>query len=52
MGKPEPPNREQTKVLRKAACAAARELIRADSHGNLEIHRSLAPWSLVLVKQH
>lgn len=51
MGKPEPPNREQTELLRKAAWGTAREIVRANSQGELKIHRSIAAWSLVFVKQ-
>ncbi len=51
MGKPEPPNREQTRLLREAAWATQREVVRADGAGNLDLHRAIAPWSLVLMKQ-
>ena len=51
MGKPEPPNVEQTKALREAAWATKKEVVRADSAGNLDLQRSIDPWSLVLVKQ-
>ncbi len=51
MGKPEPPNREQAQALRDAAWATKKEVFRADASGNLEFHRSLEPWSLVLIRQ-
>jgi hypothetical protein len=51
MGQPEPPNLGQTKVLQNAAWATAKEIVRADKDGNLDIHRPIALWSLVLVKQ-
>jgi xylan 1,4-beta-xylosidase len=51
MGKPEPPNLEQTRLLREAAWATEKEAVRADGAGNLDLHRVIAPWSLVLVKQ-
>ena len=51
MGKPEPPNRAQTEVLREAAWATKKEVVRADEAGNLDLHRPIAAWSLVLVKQ-
>lgn len=51
MGRPEPPNRDQTAVLRKAAWATAKEIVHADQSGSLAIHRPIAAWSLVLVKQ-
>jgi xylan 1,4-beta-xylosidase len=51
MGKPEPPTREQTKLLREAAWATAKEVVCADGAGNLNLHRAIAPWSLVLIQQ-
>lgn len=52
MGKPEPPTREQAESLRMAAWATQKETVHADKAGNLEIHRPIAAWSLVLVKQN
>jgi xylan 1,4-beta-xylosidase len=51
MGQPEPPNPAQTEALRNAAWATAKEIVRADKDGNLDLHRPIAAWSLVLVKQ-
>ena len=51
MGKPEPPNTEQTRALREAAWATKKEVLRADAAGNLDLKRSIEPWSLMLVKQ-
>jgi xylan 1,4-beta-xylosidase len=51
MGRPEPPNPAQTKALREAAWATEKEIVRADGSGALDVHRKIAPWSLVLVKQ-
>lgn len=51
MGKPEPPTRAQTESLRTASWATAKELIQADAHGNLVLHRSIAPWDLLLLQQ-
>jgi len=51
MGKPEPPTREQAEALRKAAWDTQRELVCADKAGHLNLKRSIAPWSLVLVRQ-
>jgi xylan 1,4-beta-xylosidase len=51
MGRPEPPTREQTKALREAAWATQKEIVRADASGSLDLHRTLAPWSLVLIRQ-
>lgn len=51
MGKPEPPTREQAEVLRAAARATQREIVRADGEGRLDLKRAIAAWSLVLVRQ-
>jgi xylan 1,4-beta-xylosidase len=51
MGKPEPPSREQTRLLRETAWATQKEVIRADDAGALDLHRTIATWSLVLIKQ-
>jgi xylan 1,4-beta-xylosidase len=51
MGRPEPPTREQTEVLRKLAWATRKELVRADANGDLAIQRSLAAWTVVLIQQ-
>jgi xylan 1,4-beta-xylosidase len=51
MGKPEPPTREQTRLLREAAWATQKEIVRVDDSGTLVLHRPLAAWSLVLIKQ-
>jgi len=51
MGMPEPPNTQQTKALSEAAWDTKKEIIRSDAAGNLDLHRTIAPWSLVLVKQ-
>lgn len=51
MGKPEPPTREQTAVLRKAAEAVNKETLHADGSGHFMLERSIEPWSLVLIQQ-
>lgn len=51
MGKPEPPTREQIKVLKKAANGLDIEIVVADEQGNLNINREMSPWSLVLIEQ-
>ncbi len=51
MDKPEPPTREQIKVLKKAAEGLGTEIINADEKGNLNINREISPWSLVLIEQ-
>lgn len=51
MGKPEPPTREQIKVMKKAANALKTEVVSADKDGNLIIKHEITPWSLVLIEQ-
>ncbi|HTB97302.1 MAG TPA: hypothetical protein VK716_09865 [Terracidiphilus sp.] len=51
MGKPEPPDREQTQALREAARNTKKEMVHANEVGSLNLERSIAPWSLVLVKE-
>jgi xylan 1,4-beta-xylosidase len=51
MGRPEPPTPSQTKTLQDAAWATQKEIVRADAAGKLSVHRPIAPWSLVLLKQ-
>lgn len=51
MGKPEPPTREQIKVMKKYAESLKTELVSVNDKGELNIKRELSPWSLVLIKQ-
>lgn len=51
MGKPEPPTREQVKVMKKAANDLKTEIITADNNGNLKFSHKITPWSLVLIEQ-
>jgi len=51
MDKPEPPLREQTEALRKAASATEKEVVHANGDGVLEVKKMVAPWSLVLITQ-
>ena len=51
MGKPEPPNIDQTKLLRQEAWATEKQIVRADSQGRLHIQTSLPPWALMLIRQ-
>jgi len=51
MGKPEPPNREQTALLRKLAWNTEKNIVQADAAGSLHIQIKLTPWSIVLIKQ-
>lgn len=51
MGRPEPPTREQTELLRKLSWGTKKELVRAGADGRLEIRRSLPAWAVVLVRE-
>jgi xylan 1,4-beta-xylosidase len=51
MGKPEPPNREQTELLRKLAWDTKKEIVRADAAGRLHLELKMPAWSLMLIKQ-
>ena len=51
MGKPEPPTREQIKVMKQYAENLKTEILTADEKGMLKIDRVLSPWSLVLIEQ-
>ncbi|MDV7139115.1 hypothetical protein R3X28_09520 [Maribacter sp. TH_r10] len=51
MGKPEPPTREQIKVMKDYANTMKTEFLFADAKGELVIEHEIAPWSLVLIEQ-
>ncbi|AWW32781.1 glycoside hydrolase [Echinicola strongylocentroti] len=51
MGKPEPPTREQIKVMKNYAENLDTDLVSADENGEVSFQRTLAPWSLVLIEQ-
>lgn len=51
MGKPEPPTREEIKVMKEYANTMLTEYVSADKNGELIINRSITPWSLVLINQ-
>jgi xylan 1,4-beta-xylosidase len=51
MGKPEPPNERQTKLLREESWNTRKEIVRADTQGNLHIQTSLPPWALMSIRQ-
>ncbi len=51
MGRPEPPNREETRLLKEAAWATAKSTLKADAEGNLKIEQELPPWAVMLVDQ-
>ncbi|QWX85675.1 glycoside hydrolase [Cellulophaga sp. HaHaR_3_176] len=51
MGKPEPPTREEIKVMKTYANTMKTEILMADENGKLAINHVITPWSLVLIKQ-
>jgi xylan 1,4-beta-xylosidase len=51
MGRPEPPNREQTAVLRQLAWNTEKQVVRADKEGKLNLSMNLPKWSIVSIKQ-
>jgi Beta-xylosidase len=51
IGRPEPPTREQAAELARLSRATKKEEIFADADGVLRVERSVAPWSLVLIRQ-
>jgi xylan 1,4-beta-xylosidase len=51
MGKPEPPTREQIKVMKDFANSLKTEIVSADDKGNLSIEHELTPWSVMLIEQ-
>ncbi|GAA3650027.1 GH39 family glycosyl hydrolase [Flavivirga jejuensis] len=51
MGKPEPPTREEIKVMKAYANTMKTVYVKADKKGELVINREITPWSLVLIKQ-
>jgi len=51
MGKPEPPTREEIKVMKAYADAMKTEFVKADEKGDLSIKHEITPWSLVLIEQ-
>jgi xylan 1,4-beta-xylosidase len=51
MGKPEPPTREEIKVMKAYANSMKTEYVTVDDKGVLAIKHEITPWSLVLIKQ-
>ncbi len=51
MGKPHSPNREQTRALRQAGWATAKETMRVAADGTLRVSRTLTPWACLLIKE-
>ncbi len=51
MGKPEPPTREQVKMMKDYAENLRTITLVADENGSLTIDHELTPWSVVLIEQ-
>ncbi|GJM34970.1 MAG: beta-xylosidase [Saprospiraceae bacterium] len=51
MGKPEPPTREQVKLMKQVADNLKTSTAIAGEDGKLHLQRELSPWSLVLIEQ-
>ncbi|WP_321373345.1 hypothetical protein [uncultured Draconibacterium sp.] len=51
MGKPEPPTREQIKVMKAYAENLKTEIVTVGEDGILDIDQTLTPWSVVLIQQ-
>jgi xylan 1,4-beta-xylosidase len=51
MGRPEPPTREETAILRQSAWATGNEVVHVDASGTLEIARELPAWTVLLIQQ-
>ncbi len=51
MGKPEPPTREQVKVMKDYAENLRTEFVVVDKKGNCTISQELTAWSVVLIEQ-
>lgn len=51
MGRPEPPNKKQVETLRDQAWATRKQIVRADSEGNLHIEINLSAWALMCIRQ-
>jgi len=51
MGKPEPPTREQIKVMKNVAEDLLVSTVSVNSKGELHIQKELAPWTVVLIEQ-
>ncbi len=48
---PETPSREQTELLKRVAMETKKEIICADTGGNLNLQREIKPWTVISVRQ-
>lgn len=51
MGSPEPPTREQTRLLRETAMAVKKESVTVGADGILKMEIKLEPWSIACVAE-
>ncbi len=51
MGKPEPPTREQVKIMKQVAENMKTSTVVAGEDGTLHLQQELSPWSVVLIEQ-
>jgi xylan 1,4-beta-xylosidase len=51
LGAPEPPSRNETKLLREAGWNLGREYLKADASGTFRLDRSLDPWTVILLSE-
>ena len=51
MGSPEPPDRNQTQLLRKAARDTATRFVRAGDDGLLKLSVTMKPWAVTLIQE-
>lgn len=51
MGMPEPPNREQTQILRDAAMNTKKEYYTVQEEGRFKLKLQLMPWNVVAVRE-
>jgi xylan 1,4-beta-xylosidase len=51
LGAPEPPSRDQAEALRKASWNLLREDLSADDAGIFRLNRTVAPWTILMIRQ-
>lgn len=51
MGKPHSPTRDQTRRLKEAGWNTLKQTVQADARGQLTLHLTLKPWTVVLMSE-
>lgn len=51
MGRPHSPTRQQTEMLRQAAQSTQKETVKVNGKGQLDISRTLLPWTVILMTE-